>query len=144
MKDAVCGRLGRAAGDGGRGRGPVAVYAPKDLGAYTFATIFFNKTYNDPNRKRKIKRAIMIAIPIILVLVVVAVILAVYFHNRQKKIDSMEQSFYDTIEYIQRITTPGQGGVPKGAGSRGGPERQGNSGGRRKLYEAHRERDRGG
>ncbi len=71
------------------------------LGAYTFATIFFNKTYNDPNRKRKIKRAIMIAIPIILVLVVVAVILAVYFHNRQKKIDSMEQSFYDTIEYIQ-------------------------------------------
>ena len=74
---------------------------PKDLGAYTFATIFFNKTYNDPNRKRKIKRAIMIAIPIILVLVVVAVILAVYFHNRQKKIDSMEQSFYDTIEYIQ-------------------------------------------
>lgn len=62
---------------------------------------FFNKTYNDPNRKRKIKRAIMIAIPIILVLVVVAVILAVYFHNRQKKIDSMEQSFYDTIEYIQ-------------------------------------------
>lgn len=26
---------------------------PKDLGAYTFATIFFNKTYNDPNRKRK-------------------------------------------------------------------------------------------
>jgi len=43
----------------------------------------------------------MIAIPIILVLVVVAVILAVYFHNRQKKIDSMEQSFYDTIEYIQ-------------------------------------------
>ena len=54
---------------------------PKDLGAYTFATIFFNKTYNDPNRKRKIKRAIMIAIPIIL--------------------DSMEQSFYDTIEYIK-------------------------------------------
>ena len=49
----------------------------------------------------------MIAIPIILVLVVVAVILAVYFHNRQKKIDSMEQSFYDTIEYIQRITTSG-------------------------------------
>ena len=74
---------------------------PEDLGSYTFATIFFNKVYTDPNRKRKIKRAIMIAIPIILILVIITVILVVYFHNRQKKIDSMEQSFYDAIEYIQ-------------------------------------------
>ena len=74
---------------------------PKDLGAYTFVAIFFNKTYNDPNRKRKIKRAIMIAIPIVLVLTIVSIILVVYFHKRQKKIESMEQSFYNTIEYIQ-------------------------------------------
>mgnify|MGYP005773261897 FL=1 len=74
---------------------------PEDLGSYTFATIFFNKVYTDPNRKRKIKRAVMIAIPILLVLVVVAIVLIVLYNNRQKQIASMEQNYYDTIEYIQ-------------------------------------------
>ena len=74
---------------------------PKDLGSYTFAAIFFNKVYTDPNRKRKIKRAVMIAIPILLVLVVVAIVLIVLYNNRQKQIASMEQNYYDTIEYIQ-------------------------------------------
>ena len=74
---------------------------PENLGSYTFATIFFNKVYTDPNRKRKIKRAIMIAIPILLVLVVVAIVLIVFYNNRQKQIASMKQNYYDTIEYIQ-------------------------------------------
>lgn len=74
---------------------------PEDLGSYTFAAIFFNKVYTDPNRKRKIKRAVMIAIPILLVLVVVAIVLIVLYNNRQKQIASMEQNYYDTIEYIQ-------------------------------------------
>ena len=74
---------------------------PEDLGSYTFATIFFNKVYTDPNRKRKIKRAVMIAIPILLVLVVAAIVLIVLYNNRQKQIASMEQNYYDTIEYIQ-------------------------------------------
>lgn len=74
---------------------------PKDLGTYTFATIFFHKVYNDPNRKRKIKKAIMIAIPVMVALFTVSIILMVLFHQRQKKVESMEQSFYNTIEYIQ-------------------------------------------
>ena len=74
---------------------------PEDLGSYTFAAIFFNKVYTDPNRKRKIKRAIMIAIPILLVLVVVSIVLIVLYNHRQKQIASMEQNYYDTIEYIQ-------------------------------------------
>ena len=74
---------------------------PKDLGTYTFATIFFHKVYNDPNRKRKIKKAIMIAIPVMVALFTVSIILMVLVHQRQKKIESMERSFYNTIEYIQ-------------------------------------------
>lgn len=74
---------------------------PKDLGSYTFATIFFNKVYTDPNRKRKIKRAIMIAIPILLVVIVLSIVLTVLYRNRQKQIAAMEQSYYDAIEYIQ-------------------------------------------
>lgn len=74
---------------------------PKDLGTYTFATIFFHKVYNDPNRKRKIKKAIMITIPVMVALFTVSIILMVLVHQRQKKIESMERSFYNTIEYIQ-------------------------------------------
>lgn len=74
---------------------------PKDLGSYTFAAIFFNKVYTDPNRKRKIKRVMMIAIPIFLVMITIAIVMAVLYHNRQKQITAMEQSYYDAIEYIQ-------------------------------------------
>lgn len=74
---------------------------PEGLEKYTFATIFFNKVFVDPNRKRKIQKILMIAIPIILVLVILTVVLLVMRNNRKKDIAAMEQSFYDTIEYIQ-------------------------------------------
>ncbi len=79
---------------------------PKGLEKYTFATIFFNKVFVDPNRKRKIRKILMIAIPIILVLVILTVILLVMHNNRKKDIAAMEQSFYDAIEYIQADNYP--------------------------------------
>ena len=79
---------------------------PEGLEKYTFATIFFNKTFVDPNRKRKIKKILMIAIPILLVLAILTVILLVRYNNRKKDIAAMEQSFYDAIEYIQADNYP--------------------------------------
>lgn len=79
---------------------------PEGLEKYTFATIFFNKTFIDPNRKRKIKKILMIAIPILLVLAILTVILLVRYNNRKKDIATMEQSFYDAIEYIQADNYP--------------------------------------
>ena len=79
---------------------------PEGLEKYTFATIFFNKVFVDPNRKRKIRKILMIAIPIILVLVILTVILLVMHNNRKKDIAAMEQSFYDAIEYIQADNYP--------------------------------------
>ena len=79
---------------------------PEGLEKYTFATIFFNKTFIDPNRKRKIKKILMIAIPILLVLAILTVILLVRYNNRKKDIAAMEQSFYDAIEYIQADNYP--------------------------------------
>lgn len=79
---------------------------PQDLEQYTFVAIFFNKVYIDPNGKRKIKKIIMIAIPILLMFVIVTVILLVLWNNRQKDIAAMEQSFYDTVEYIQADNYP--------------------------------------
>lgn len=79
---------------------------PEGLEKYTFAAIFFNKIFVDPNRKRKIRKILMIAIPIILVLVILTVILLVIHNNRKKNIAAMEQSFYDAIEYIQADNYP--------------------------------------
>ena len=79
---------------------------PEGLEKYTFATIFFNKTFIDPNRKRKIKKILMIAIPILLGLAILTVILLVRYNNRKKDIAAMEQSFYDAIEYIQADNYP--------------------------------------
>lgn len=79
---------------------------PEGLEKYTFATVFFNKVFVDPNRKRKIRKILMIAIPIILVLVILTVILLVMYNNRKKDIAVMEQSFYDAIEYIQADNYP--------------------------------------
>ena len=79
---------------------------PEGLEKYTFATIFFNKTFIDSNRKRKIKKILMIAIPILLVLAILTVILLVRYNNRKKDIAAMEQSFYDAIEYIQADNYP--------------------------------------
>ena len=79
---------------------------PEDLEQYTFAAIFFNKIYTDPNRKRRIKRIIMTAIPILLALAVVAVVLLVRRNNRRRDIAAMERSFCDAVEYIQADNYP--------------------------------------
>lgn len=74
---------------------------PKGLEKYTFAAIFVNKVFIDPTRARKIKKAIMIAIPILLVAVVLTVVLLILHHNRVKNTETMNQGYYDAIEYLQ-------------------------------------------
>ena len=75
---------------------------PKDLESYTFAAIFFNKIYTDPNRKRKIKRAVILSAIIVVIIAFIIIIALVLYNRRQNKIGSMMQNFYDTIEYIQQ------------------------------------------
>lgn len=79
---------------------------PEGLEKYTFAAIFFNQVFVDPNRKRKIRKALAIALPVLLALAVLAVILLVRHNNRKKDIAAMERSFYDAIEYIQADNYP--------------------------------------
>lgn len=79
---------------------------PKGLEKYTFATIFFNKVFVDPNRRRKIRKILMIAVPAILVVMILSVTLLVSYNNRKNDIADMEQSFYNAIEYIQADNYP--------------------------------------
>lgn len=74
---------------------------PGDLRKYTFAVLFVNKIFTDPNKKRKIKQAIMIAIPILLVVTVLTVMLVIRYNKKVERKNLMELGYTDTIEYIQ-------------------------------------------
>lgn len=74
---------------------------PQDLGKYTFAALFVNKIFTDPNRKRKIKRILTIVIPIVIILVIIGIMLAVRYNRKMERIRQMELAYTDTIEYIQ-------------------------------------------
>ncbi len=74
---------------------------PEDLGKYTFVTLFVNKVFIDPNRKRRIRRVIMTVVIVVVIIVVVAVVLTILHNRRVRKREQMEQGYLDTIEYIQ-------------------------------------------
>lgn len=74
---------------------------PQDFGKYTFAVIFINKIFTDPNRKRKIKRIMVIAAAVLSVLITAGIFLYVRYQKRQDKIAVMQKGYTDTIEYIQ-------------------------------------------
>lgn len=74
---------------------------PEHLGKYTFAALFINKVFKDPNRKRRIRRILMTIIPVLIVLIVLTVILLIRHNKKMEKREQMENGYTDTIEYIQ-------------------------------------------
>lgn len=74
---------------------------PEDLRKYTLAVVFVNKIYQDPNKRRKIKK-IILAIVIVLLVIALVIVLVLFFQKRrQSKIANMQKKYTDTIEYIQ-------------------------------------------
>ncbi len=74
---------------------------PENLGKYTFVTLFINKVFTDPNRKRRIRRILMLLIPLFVAAVILTVILVMRYNRKQEKIRKMELNFTNTLEYIQ-------------------------------------------
>lgn len=74
---------------------------PQDLAKYTFVALFINKIFQDPNRKRRIKRIIAVVIPILVILIALTIVLMVRYNKKMERIQSMEAGYTDTIEYIQ-------------------------------------------
>lgn len=74
---------------------------PENLENYTFVTIFVDKVFTDPNRKRRTKKIILAAV-IVLVVIAVAV-LAVWLLRRQRtrRTEEMERRLANTMEYIR-------------------------------------------
>ena len=73
---------------------------PEQLAAYSFAAIFVEKTFIDPNQWRRIKRILLATIPIVTVLGVMSFILWLRYDKRQQKTAQMNDSFLQTVEYI--------------------------------------------
>lgn len=74
---------------------------PENLENYTFATIFIDKVYQDPNRKRRIKKIVTISVVSVVIILVIIIVLWIFHWYRQKKIDEMTLKYTNTIEYIQ-------------------------------------------
>lgn len=74
---------------------------PGSLENYTFAVIFVDKVFRDPERKKRIKKTVKIVMVILLILLVICVVFGILYQDRRKKIENMERSFTNVVEYIQ-------------------------------------------
>ena len=74
---------------------------PENLDNYTFAAIFIDKVFLDPDKKSRIKKIITIAIISIVVILVISLALWLFHYMKQKYKEDMERRYTNTIEYIQ-------------------------------------------
>ena len=74
---------------------------PANLKSYTAAAIFVNKIYRDPERERKRARRIKIALIILVVLLIVGLIGLFLYYRHQNKVELLERTEAEAIEYIK-------------------------------------------
>lgn len=74
---------------------------PGQLENYTFAAVFVDKVYLDPNRKRRIKKIITITVTVLIITAIASLVIWFLCRQRQKRIDEMERRYSNMIEYIQ-------------------------------------------
>ena len=74
---------------------------PVKLENYSFAAVFVDKVFLDPDRKRKIKKIVTVCV--IAALLILIVSLALWFLHRQRRsrIEELEQTYGNTLAYIQ-------------------------------------------
>lgn len=74
---------------------------PADLENYTFAAVFIDKVFQDPNRKRRIKKIIIISV--VAAVIILVICLALWFMHRRKvkRLEELNLNYTNTIEYIQ-------------------------------------------
>lgn len=74
---------------------------PEKLENYTFAAVFVDKVYLDPNRKRRIKRIILICAVILAALIVLFAVLWFLTKRRRERTEELERRYTGMIEYMQ-------------------------------------------
>ena len=74
---------------------------PKDLENYTFAAIYIDKIFTDPNRKKKMKKIILISVIVVAVILVISLVIFLWRRDRARKRESMEQLFSNVEIYME-------------------------------------------
>lgn len=74
---------------------------PKDLDNYTFAAIYVDKIFVDPNRKKRIKMIITITLIILVLSLIIGVVIYLWRRDRAQKREDMAQYFANTETYIE-------------------------------------------
>lgn len=73
---------------------------PENLDNYTLAAIFINKVYQNPQKRKKIKKIIIIAVTIAVLIAVLCTVLWFLHKRKLKNIADMNDHYTNTIEYI--------------------------------------------
>lgn len=74
---------------------------PQNLDNYTFAAIYIDKIFIDPNRKKRIKKIIIITVVIVILILIICLVIFLWRRDRAKKRESMEQYFSNVETYIE-------------------------------------------
>lgn len=74
---------------------------PADLDNYTFAVIYIDKVFTDPERKKRIRKIIIVFTVILAITILIGVIVFLWKRNREQKQEEMKQHFLNTEMYIE-------------------------------------------
>ena len=74
---------------------------PERLENYTFAVVFVDKVFVDPDQKRRVKRIVTIGAIALLVILAAGLVWWFLSYRRKDQISEMEQHYGNVIEYLQ-------------------------------------------
>lgn len=74
---------------------------PEDLDNYTFAAIYVDKVFLDPERKKRIKKAVMVTVIILVAALITGAVIFLWRRDRRQKSEEMAQYFSNTETYIE-------------------------------------------
>lgn len=74
---------------------------PENLDNYTFAAIYIDKVFVDPNRRKRIKKIIIVTLVILILALVIGMVVYLWRCSRRQKREDMVQCFANTETYIE-------------------------------------------
>lgn len=74
---------------------------PENLDNYTFAAIYVDKVFVDPNRRKRIKKIIIVTLVILILALVIGMVVYLWRRSRRQKREDMVQCFANTETYIE-------------------------------------------
>ncbi len=74
---------------------------PADLNNYTFAAVYVDKVFTDPERKKRIKKAVTVVVIVLVAAVIIGAVIYFWRKDRGRKRENMELYFSNVESYIE-------------------------------------------